>query len=122
MLPRRSRAADLNRLNSELLSYFGVSVVLPDGREVVGVFARLAPPPNPWPETGAVLDITRARNPEVSLPTADAAGLTKNAALLIDGERFLVVELDPPSEGQVRIPLIPEPVGTARPAPVNRWQ
>ncbi|WP_296810718.1 hypothetical protein [Thiocapsa sp.] len=122
MILRRSRSADVARLNTELLGYFGVSVVLPDGSDVRGVFAHMKTPANPWPETGAALDITKARNPEISLSTTDASGLTKNTPLLIDGERYLVVDLDPPSDGMTRVTLMHAPIAAPRPPTGSRWQ
>jgi hypothetical protein len=122
MLPRRNHAADLARLHTEQFGYYGRPVILPDGREVVGLFALRPTPQAPWPEIGAALRINHVPNPELRLPKADAEGLGKNQALVVDGARYIVVDLDPPDEGLVRVVLLAEPAGTTRPDPAARWQ
>ena len=122
MLTRRSHAAELHRLNRSQVEHFGQPVTRPDGQVVSGVFARRPAPVAPWPEIGAALKLSQQPNPEVHLLSADAAGLAKNQRLVISGERFLIVDVDPPAEGWVRITLLPDPASAPRPEAGSRWQ
>ncbi|WP_296268425.1 head-tail joining protein [Pseudomonas sp. UBA6562] len=99
----RERAA--RRLDRPILRRVGDRATRADGREVLGIFE------NPFhdPQLGSkrlasAINAEAVREPQFSLPVADAVGLEKGAALTI--------ELAPEDGGGLYTVVRPEPDGT----------
>lgn len=114
-------AAARSFIRADLLATLGEPVTLPASLGVAaGIPAPAAPPPTPWPETGAPLRLRQQTNEGLLVAPEIAAQLRERDRLAWRNAYWLIARIEAPlASGLVRLALVrasaPDPEPEAAP-------